>query len=228
MSKIEYFNYGQEEVEYLKKKDSVLASAIDEIGQINREIIPYMFMAVVNSIIGQQISTKAQATIWKRMLNKFSIITPETIAVLTEDELQSIGISFRKASYIKGIAESIISEELDLVSLENKSDNEVCKYLSQIKGIGVWTAEMLMIFSMQRPNIISINDIAILRGLRMLYHHRKITPKLFAKYKKRYSPYATVASLYLWEIASGACKNLVDYAPITESQKRAKSKKENK
>ncbi|MEG6523450.1 DNA-3-methyladenine glycosylase family protein [Desulfotomaculum sp. 1211_IL3151] len=94
------------------------------------------------------------------------------------------------------------------------SDEDVCKRLSQIKGVGVWTAEMLMIFSMQRMNVISWGDMAIIRGLRMLYHHREITPKLFAKYKKRYSPYATVASLYLWQISHGACEGLGKQEPL--------------
>lgn len=81
-----------------------------------------------------------------------------------------------------------------------------------------------MTFSMQRPDVMSFGDIAIHRGLRMLYRHRKITPQLFNKYKKRYSPYASVACLYLWEIAGGACKDLCDHAPMTEAQKKAKRK----
>jgi DNA-3-methyladenine glycosylase II len=99
------------------------------------------------------------------------------------------------------------------------SDDEVCKRLCQIKGIGVWTAEMLMIFSMQRMDILSWGDIAIHRGLRMLYGRKKITPELFTKYKKRYSPYATVASLYLWHISSGACDGLVDCAAKVQKTK---------
>lgn len=88
----------------------------------------------------------------------------------------------------------------------------MCRELSALDGIGVWTAEMLMTFSMQRPDIISFGDLAIHRGLRMLYHHRKITRDLFDKYKRRYSPYATVASLYLWAIAGGAIPELRDRA----------------
>ena len=78
--------------------------------------------------------------------------------------------------------------------------------------VGIWTAEMILIFCMQRPNIMSWGDLAIQRGLRMLHRHKKIDKKLFEKYKRRYSPYASVASLYLWKIAGGAC-NLIDYAP---------------
>jgi DNA-3-methyladenine glycosylase II len=114
----------------------------------------------------------------------------------------------RKASYIKEIVNQIVNGSLDLAQLQTMSDDDVCKRLSRIKGVGVWTAEMLMIFSMQRMDVLSWGDIAIIRGLRMLYHHKEVTPELFAKYKKRYSPYATVASLYLWHISSGAYNDI--------------------
>jgi DNA-3-methyladenine glycosylase II len=79
--------------------------------------------------------------------------------------------------------------------------------------VGVWTAEMLMIFSMQRRNILSYGDLAIQRGLRMIYHHRQIDREKFNKYWKRYTPYASVASLYIWAVAGGAIPEMKDYAP---------------
>ena len=225
MTQTTYFPYGDKEINYLSSRDAVLGAAMKEIGYIRRETNPDLFSALVNAIVGQQISSKAQATVWARMVERFDPMTPECIAQASQEALQSVGISFRKVEYIKEIAISALDGRLDLASLETKSDEEVCRHLVEIKGIGVWTAEMLMTFSLQRPNIMSIDDLAILRGLRMLYHHRKITPALFAKYKKRYSPYASVASLYLWAIASGACAGLVDHAPMTQAQKVAKAKK---
>lgn len=198
-----YFEYSEKETEYLKFKDSVLGEAIDNIGHIYRPIIPDMFKALVNSIVGQQISTKAQKTIWERLCDDFAPINPENIVAISADKLQTCGISMRKVNYIKDIAEAVVNNELDLNAFVSMTDDEVCSILTKLKGVGVWTAEMLMIFSMQRMNILSWNDLAIQRGLRMLYRHRKITPELFVKYKRRYSPYSTVASLYLWEIASG-------------------------
>jgi DNA-3-methyladenine glycosylase II len=94
--------------------------------------------------------------------------------------------------------------EFDIHGLSVLPDDDVCRRLSELKGVGVWTAEMVMIFSMQRPNVFSWNDLAIHRGLRILYRHRTITRKLFDKYQKRFSPYCSLASLYLWEIAGGA------------------------
>jgi len=211
-----YFEYGEKETAYLKSRDPVLAVAMDEIGHIRREVTPDIFTALINSIVGQQISTKAHMTVWARMQEQFSPLTAERLAAIPDNELQSCGISFRKVAYIKEIAVSVLDGSLDLVQLQTQSDAEVCRRLSQIKGVGVWTAEMLMIFSMRRPDILSMGDLAILRGLRMLYRHRKITPQLFAKYKRRYSPYATVASLYLWAIAGGSCPDLTDPAPKTQ------------
>ena len=206
------FEYGDEEITFLAAKDKRLGAAMEQIGHIEREVTPDLFAALVKSIVGQQISTKAQRTIWGRMVSGIREITPESIAALPVEQLQSFGISFRKAGYIKNAADKILGGHLDIETLQHKADEEVCRELSALEGIGVWTAEMLMTFSMQRPDIISFGDLAIHRGLRMLYHHRKITRDLFDKYKRRYSPYATVASLYLWAIAGGAIPELRDRA----------------
>ena len=92
-------------------------------------------------------------------------------------------------------------------------DEEVIRVLSSLKGIGVWTAEMILLFCLQRPDIFSYDDLAIQRGLRMVYHHRQVSRELFEKYRRRYSPYGSVASLYLWAVAGGAVPELRDYAP---------------
>ncbi len=218
-----HFEYNQEELDALKSRCKTLARYIDEIGFIQRGVIPGLYAALVNSIVGQQISTKAQKTIWQRMQDKFGEITPDNIMQYTEEEIQSCGISMKKATYIKDAAEKVLSKELDLEALHTMSDAEVCRRLSGLKGIGVWTAEMLMIFSMQRKDIFSFDDIAILRGLRMVYRHRKITRELFEKYRRRFSPYASIASLYLWEISVGTC-GLKDCAPLTEAQKKIRRK----
>ena len=96
------------------------------------------------------------------------------------------------------------------------SSDLVCRILSSLDGVGVWTAEMLMTFSMQRPDIVSFGDLAIQRGMRMLYRHRAITRPLFDKYRRRYSPCGTVASLYLWAIAGGALPGVTDPAAKTK------------
>jgi len=217
------FIYGDEEVSYLKKKDKALTAAIDTIGHIERAVNPDLFSALVNSIVGQQISTKAHTTIWERMRSGLGEVTPQTILDCPNDKLQGFGISFKKVAYIKGAAMRVADGRLDIDALHQKSDEDICKELVQIDGIGLWTAEMLMLFSMQRPNILSFGDLAILRGMRMLYHHRIITKQLFEKYRRRYSPYGSVASLYLWAIAGGAIEGMKDYAPKQKKQGRSKT-----
>ena len=220
---LRYFEYGDEETSYLAARDPRMAEAIEAVGFIRREVHPDLFAALVNAIMGQQISTKAQATIWKRMTDSLGDVTPECIDALSNDELQAFGLSFRKVSYIKGAAQRVLAGELDLDAIAALPDDEVRRELSGLPGIGAWTAEMLMTFSLQRPDIMSFGDLAIQRGLRMLHHHRRITPELFAKYRRRYSPYGTVASLYLWEIAGGAVSGLRDWAPKTKPKQEGRS-----
>lgn len=210
---MEYFTYGEKEISHLKARDPVLGQAIDRIGMIKREVHTELFAALVNSIVGQQISTKAQVTVWNRMKEGLVEVTPEKVGQCTKEELQSFGISFRKAEYIKTAAERVLNGSLDLQGLSEAEDEQVKQELTKLPGVGVWTAEMLMTFSMQRPDIVSYSDLAIQRGMRMLYHHRAITPKLFQKYARRYSPCGTVASLYLWAVAGGAIPEMKDYAP---------------
>lgn len=208
-----FFAYGEKEVAYLKSKDKILGGAIDKIGMIKREVIPDLYSSLVQSIVGQQISTAAQTTIWRRICTALGEVTAEAVNAISTEELQAFGITFKKAEYIKDFTDKILNGRFDINSLYSKTDEEVIAELSSLNGIGVWTAEMMMIFSMQRPNILSFGDLAIHRGMRMLYHHRRIDRVLFQKYKRRYSPYASVASLYFWAIAGGAIPEMKDYQP---------------
>lgn len=208
-----FYGYGMEEIEHLKKRDRLLGDAIDRIGHINRRVDRNLFSSVVHHIVGQQISTVAQATVWKRMLDKLGTVDADTVYPLSRDELQSCGITFRKADYIKEFADKIKNGQFDIDSLYTMNNDDVIRELTSLKGVGLWTAEMIMIFGMQRPDIVSYGDLAILRGMRMLYHHRRIHKKLFDKYVRKYSPYGTVASLYLWAISGGVIPGMRDYAP---------------
>ncbi|MDO5674492.1 MAG: DNA-3-methyladenine glycosylase [bacterium] len=228
MQNTHYFEYGEQEIAYLKAKDPALARVMEEVGLVRREVIPDLFTALIHAIIGQQISTKAHATVWGRFCALCAPLTPEHIAAIPVATLQTCGISMRKAGYINNIAVNIVSGSLDLTQLHAMDDDALAKRLCEIKGIGLWTAEMLMTFSMQRRNILSWGDLAIQRGLRMLYRHRTITPALFAQYKKRYTPYATIASLYLWALAGGACEGYTDPAPKSAVHKKPAAEKRKK
>jgi DNA-3-methyladenine glycosylase II len=208
-----YFDYSERETEYLKRKDKHLGDAIDRIGHIDRECDEDLFSSVIHHILGQQISSAALKTVWSRLTDKFIVVNSETICSASCEEIQACGTTFKKADYIKNFASFVKDGTLDMNAIGNLPDAEVIRKLSALNGIGVWTAEMLMIFCLQRPNIVSFSDLAILRGMRMLYHHKKIDRQLFDKYANRYSPYGSVASLYLWAIASGAIPEMRDYAP---------------
>lgn len=214
-----YFAYGKTEVSYLRRKDKRLCAVIDRIGHIDRAVDTDLFSSVIHHIIGQQISTKAQATIWKRMQDEFGVVDAAAVLGAGVEKLQSFGMTFRKAEYITDFARKIESGEFDLEGIRQRPDDEAIRELSSLKGVGVWTAEMILLFCMQRPDVFSYDDLAIQRGLRMVYHHRKIDRKLFEKYRRRFSPYCSVASLYLWAAAGGAVPGLKDYAP-TQKPKR--------
>lgn len=207
-----YFKYDEEETSYLCAKDPKLAAVIEQVGKVERVVDTDLFSSVVHHIIGQQISTKAQATVWKRMQDALGVVDAENILATDDNTLQSCGMTFKKVEYIKDFAAKVSSGEFDLEDIWEKSDEEVIRELSALKGIGVWTAEMILLFCMQRPNVFAYDDLAIQRGLRMVYHHRKIDRKLFEKYRRRFSPYCSVASLYLWAVAGGAIPEMKDYA----------------
>jgi DNA-3-methyladenine glycosylase II len=124
-------------------------------------------------------------------------ITPQTVSNAGIKKIQAFGMSFRKAEYIYNFAEQVASGQFDLERIRELPDDEAIKALSSLKGIGVWTAEMILLFSLERPDILSYDDLAIQRGLRMIYHHRRITRPLFEKYRRRFSPYGSIASLYI-------------------------------
>ena len=207
------FRYGTTEIEYLKSKDKRLAEVIDKVGMVYRNVDSDLFASVIHHIVGQQISTKAQETIWQRMNEGLGKVCADTILEAGEERLQSFGITFKKAGYMLKFATKVKSGEFDIEGIWEKSDEDVIKELSSLDGIGVWTAEMILLFCMERPNVLSFGDLAIQRGMRMVYHHRKIDRKLFEKYRRRLSPYCSVASLYFWAVAGGAIPEMKDYAP---------------
>jgi DNA-3-methyladenine glycosylase II len=196
-----YFEYGDKEIEYLKCKDKRLGEAIEKIGHIEREVDGDLFSSVIHNIVGQQISSAALKTMWTRLTNRLGEVNAETVCAASREDIQACGITFKKADYIKEFADRVKTGEFDMDTLRTLPDEEVINKLSALKGIGVWTAEMLMIFCLQRPDVMSFGDLAIRRGMMKLYGHKELTKARFDRYKKRYSPYGSVASLYLWEIS---------------------------
>jgi len=198
---MQIFRYGSTEIDHLRARDKKLSQAIDEIGMIERRVIPDIFTALVASVASQQVSAKAAETVWGRMEKRFGTITPDTIAAATAEEIQQCGMSMRKAGYIKRIGDAVAGGDPDLATLPGLADEEVIARLTALNGVGVWTAEMMLIFSMQRPDVVSWGDLAIRRGMMRLYGKETLDRAAFDRYRRRYSPYGSVASLYLWAIS---------------------------
>lgn len=198
---MQIFRYGSTEIDNLRARDKKLGRAINEIGMIERRVTPDVFTALVASVASQQVSAKAAETVWGRMEKRFGTITPETIAAATAEEIQQCGMSMRKAGYIQRIGDAVVGGDPDLAALPGLTDEEVIARLTTLDGVGVWTAEMMLIFSMQRPDVVSWGDLAIRRGMMRLYGKDTLDRAAFDRYRRRYSPYGSVASLYLWEIS---------------------------
>lgn len=205
-----YFTYGEEAVAHLKARDKRLGACIDRIGRIRREADSDLFSAVIHQIIGQQISMKALATIWARVQEGLGAVTPGRILQAGREKIQSYGMTHKKASYILDVAAKVEDGRFPLETMARLPDDEVIRRLCSLGGIGVWTAEMILLFGMQRQDVVSFRDLAILRGMRMVYRHREIDRARFERYRKRYRPYGSVASLYLWAVAGGAIEGLTD------------------
>ena len=206
------FLYGEREMEYLRRRDRRLGEVIERVGRIERAVDADMFSAVAHHIIGQQISMRAQATIWGRLQSALGTVDAETVATVDAEALRGMGMSLRKAGYILEFARRVQSGAFDPEAVRRMDDKQAVEALTALPGVGVWTAEMILLFCLQRMDVFSYGDLGIRRGLRMLYRHREIDRERFERYRRRFSPYGSVASLYLWAVSGGAIEGLTDPA----------------
>lgn len=199
---MDYFIYSDDELGYLKSRDNVLKDIIESIGLIKRSVNKDPFQSLISSVISQQISTKAAVTVKERLYNLTDGLNITKLNDINIEELKQCGMSYRKAEYIKGIIDSKLENKINFDSLEYMSDEEIIKLLTNLRGVGKWTVEMLLIFSLNRKNILSYDDLGIRRGIIKAYNLESIDKKEFEKFREIYSPYCSVASLYLWEVSA--------------------------
>lgn len=204
-----FFPYGETETRALAAADPALGALMARLGPIERTVIPDVFTALVDSITGQQISGRAQQTVMARVREACGALpdaplSPNALRALPEEALRACGLSGRKVTYLRAAAEAASDGLLDADVLRTMPDNAVIAALTALPGVGVWTAEMLLLFSLRRPNVLSFGDFGIRRGLCLLHGHTELPKPLFEAYRARYSPYGSVASLYLWELANPA------------------------
>ncbi|NND34237.1 MAG: DNA-3-methyladenine glycosylase 2 family protein [Saprospiraceae bacterium] len=196
---MQYFKYGQIETDHLTRQDERLGSIILKYGKLNRRINPNAFQSLIQSIIAQQISSQAASTVYKRMEALVKKVGPREIAEAKAEEIQKCGMTHRKVTYIKGIAQAVIERKLDLSQLPQMPDENAIKMLTALPGVGRWTAEMLLLHALERPNIFSYDDLIIRRSLRQLHDLSHLNKEQFRVFKDRYSPYGSVAMIYLWQ-----------------------------
>ena len=192
-------------IRYLRKADPVLANVIDTVGKCT--LVPRTegthFDYVVRSIVYQQLSGKAAATIHGRFLELLDKNEPAPAQVLriAEPELRRVGLSGQKAKYIRSVAEQSHSGELAIETLHELTDEEIIAALTQIKGVGVWTAQMFLIFRLGRPDVLPVADLGIQKGVQRAYGLRKLPkPERVQKIGKKWAPYRTVGSWYMWRL----------------------------
>jgi DNA-3-methyladenine glycosylase II len=191
----------QRAIDHLVKRDPVMAELIEQVGPFRLSLENDYFKALVRSILAQQISTSAARSIHARLMeavrNDASMETG--IHRLEVEELRQLGISRPKAVYLKDLAARVLAGELQLHTLSNKSNEQVIEELIRVKGIGKWTAQMFLIFSLGRLDIFPADDLGVRAAIKRLYRKRTLPkPKQLRKYEKLWHPYSSIASWYCW------------------------------
>jgi DNA-3-methyladenine glycosylase II len=187
-------------VNHLKKSDAVLASVIARVGACQLAYREPTFEALARSIVFQQLSTKAARTIFGRLEEAAGgRLTPAAIQDLSVGEMRRCGLSKQKIGYIRDLAEHAISGKVDFEKLPAMSDEEVIISLTDIKGVGVWTAHMFLIFALRRPNVLPVGDLGVRTAIQRLYGKRKLpSPAQIEKLAESWHPYCSYAAWYLW------------------------------
>jgi DNA-3-methyladenine glycosylase II len=187
-------------INHLKKSDPVMRGIIERVGPCRIEYGPAEFHSLAEAIVYQQLNGKAALTIFKRFAALAGEpLTPEGIAKLTAEQMRSVGLSKQKSSYLRDMAERAIRRDLDFIRLPEMTDEEVIKHLTQVKGVGVWTAQMFLMFSLKRPDVLPTGDFGIQMAIKKHYNKRKIPkPVHMEKIAKPWEPYRSIACWYLW------------------------------
>ena len=187
-------------INHLRKSDPVLCAIIERVGPFRMEYSAPEFHSLAEAIIYQQLHGKAAATIFKRFtLLAGEPLTPEGILKLTDEQLRSVGLSKQKSAYLKDLATKTAAGLIDFSKLDAMPDDEVIKHLTQVKGIGVWTAHMFLMFMLKRPDILPTGDYGIQAAIKKHYRKRKMPkPKDMEKIAKAWAPYRSIACWYLW------------------------------
>lgn len=208
MEKIVY-SLESEEIKYLCGKDKHLAKIISVIGPLEYSVNSDYFAFLVHEIVEQMLSVKAGNVIYARLVELCNgEMTPEEVLKHSAAQMRMAGLSYKKANCILELATKIFHETMNLSVLETLSNDEVIKELTKIRGIGVWTAKMYLIFSLNRMDVLPYEDKAFLQSYRWMYNTTDVSPNSVSNRCKKWSPYASIAARYMYKaLDSGLTKN---------------------
>jgi DNA-3-methyladenine glycosylase II len=192
-------------INHLRRVDPVMSEVIDAVGRCT--LVPRTewthFDALVRSIVYQQLSGKAAATIHGRVLTLVGdgAEAPRKIAATSHEDLRAAGLSNAKARYVRNLAEHVLDGSLPVDSLHELQDDEIIAALTQVKGIGKWSAQMFLMFRLGRPDVLPELDLGVQKGIQKAYRLRKLpTPQQVSRRGAKWAPYRTIASWYMWRV----------------------------
>jgi DNA-3-methyladenine glycosylase II len=193
---------------HLRSVDPVLAGIIQDVGPCRLEASTGLthFEAVARSIVYQQLSGKAAATIYGRFAARFpgNVADPHALMRLPEGDLREVGLSRQKAMYLRDLAERVVNGSLPIETLHTLEDAAVIGHLTTVKGVGLWTAQMFLLFRLGRPDILPDLDLGVQKAIKIAYRMRKLpTPERVRKVGARWAPWRSVATWYLWRSIDG-------------------------
>ncbi len=185
------------------KKDALMKEVLKATPALTFSPNKNLYQSLIRAIVSQQLSVKAAATIYQRFLNLFPGNDPaaEIVLRLDDEQLRNCGLSYQKAGYLKNIAQFSITNGLDYRKLYRKSDEDLIAHLTQIKGVGKWTVEMILMFSLNRPDVFPLDDLGIQNAMKKLYNldgKGKVLHQQMADIAKQWQPYRTIACRHLW------------------------------
>jgi len=195
---------------HLEARDPVLGAIIRRQGPcgMGRVKRTDSYRALVEAIVWQQLSIKAAATIYDRLLALFPVdrgLTPRAVGTMRRDRLRKAGLSWAKVDYLKDLSAKVNRGALNLTDLESETDDDVIEALTSVKGIGRWSADMFLMFRLGRPDVLPVGDLGIVKAMQRAYRMRKPpAPERMLKIARPWRPYRSVASWYLWASAENA------------------------
>ena len=198
-NKLKLPDYWDEACEHLTKNDKVLKKLIIKYEKTGLQSRGNAFETLARSIVGQQISVKAAQSIWNKFENLLIKVEPDAVLKQPIDSLRSCGLSYRKCEYLIDLSQKFQSKIIKPALWSKMSDDEIKNQLIKIKGIGIWTSEMFLIFHLMRPDILPLADLGLIRSISICYFdNQKPDKRQIESLAHKWKPYRTVATWYLW------------------------------